>query len=233
MDRDQLRQGVAKVWLYAKCIGIGDIFACPTSLRASSSFKEVALNASAHYEEVYLTGLQGAEYNILLADYSYFQFTLDSVGEARYGFYPNPFIGASREAMHELSTLRAMVDAGGMDVDEYLQAVSEVRVARHPPLVRYENAPSQYRKLSHPCSHIHFGHHGENRWPVKRILTPQAFGLAIFKQFYGDFWLAEKTVRVQDRDITMEEIFALAKSDCRILGEELFSREEDRQLHFG
>jgi hypothetical protein len=232
MTNDDLFRGVAKAWLYAKHLGVEELFACPTSLKASDTFKDAALNSSAHYEEVYLTGLRGSEYNILLADYAFLQFSLDE-GEVRYAYYPNPFLGSSREAIQELHLLREMVDEGAIDYDEYLHAVSEVRFSQHPPLVRYENAPSQYKRLKHPSSHIHFGHHGDNRWPVSRVLTPQAFSLIVYKHFYGEFWSAADAMKIHDKELSVDDIYSESKSDCRVLPDDLFSTEEARQFHFG
>ncbi|MGO7522428.1 hypothetical protein, partial [Rhizobium brockwellii] len=82
----------------------------------------------------------------------------------RFAYYPNPFFGAAKDAESELSEMQEFVAEGIIGVDEFLHRVSEVRRSQHPPLVRYVYALEQYVEATHPCSHLHLGFHGENRW---------------------------------------------------------------------
>ncbi|MGP0060447.1 MAG: DUF2290 domain-containing protein [Beijerinckiaceae bacterium] len=227
-------QGIRRAWQYASAVGIDQVFSDPRSLKASDEFKEIALSTAATYEEVYLYGLSGGQYNILLADYAYLQFGGNDENSLRYAYYPNPFLGASQSAVSELTTLRSFVDEGIIDMDEFLHSVSEIRHTQHPPLVRYENAADQYKEdLTHPCSHFHLGHHLENRWPVRRVLTPGAFALIIFKYFYPEYWTKGGTVPGGNGKITLDEALIAAKRDCRILPDHLFSEKAGQQFCFG
>lgn len=230
----EVRHGIRRAWLYSKAVGIDQVFSDPSSLKPSDEFKEIALSTTATYEEVYLHGLEAGQYNILLADYAFLQFGGCDANSLRYAYYPNPFLGASQTAISELSALRVFIDEGVIDMDEFLHRVSEIRYTQHPPLVRYENAADQYKDdLTHPCSHFHFGHHSENRWPVRRVLTPGAFALIIFKYFYPDYWAEGHALSTGRKKTSLDEALIAAKQDCRMLPDELFSERATQQFSFG
>lgn len=149
----------------------------------------------------------------------------------RFAYYPNPFFGASSDAVAELTEMQECVAEGIMDVDEFLHRVSEIRRPQHPPLVRYEYSLEQYVEATHPCSHLHLGFHGDNRWPVRRYLSAHAFSLLIFRLFYLEYWLAAAPVRGGDAHYSMDEILEAARTDCRILHDNEFSPAEGRRFH--
>jgi hypothetical protein len=222
---------IRKVWEYAKVIGIGEVFSGPAPLEASDEFKRIAVDPSASYEELYLTGLRESQYNILLRDYSYLQFGAGGGDGVRFAYYPNPFFGAAADVVAELTEMQEFVAEGIIDMDEFLHRVSEIRRSQHPPLVRYDYALDQYVEATHPCSHLHLGFHGENRWPVRRYLTAQAFSLFVFRLFYLEHWLAAGTVRKGDADVTMDQVLEAARIDSRMLHDHEFSNAESARFH--
>jgi hypothetical protein len=127
--------------------------------------------------------------------------------------------------------MQEYVAEGIIDIDELLHQISEIRRPQHPPLVRYEYSRRQYVEATHPCSHMHLGFHGENRWPVKRYLTAHAFGLLIFRLFYLDFWTQAEVIRSGDKDLTMDQALETARAECRMLYEDEFSAAESRRFH--
>lgn len=228
-ERDLVRS-VQKAWSSVKAVGVSELFSNPGSITISDEFKRLARDETVTYENLYLEGLLGGQYNFQLADYSFFQFGITGIGALRYAYYPNPFLGSSRQAISELAELRSYVDEGALDVDEFLRRVSELRYTQHPPLVRYENAPSQYVELSHPCSHLHIGHYSENRWPVRRVLTPLAFTLLLLKLFYADFWREGEEIASGLERLSLDEVLATSKQHCPLLPEDLFSGAAERQF---
>ncbi len=230
----EIIHGIRKAWIYANAIDIVEAFSDPSPMKASEDFIEIARSNVASYEEIYLCGLSGGQYNLLLSDYAFLQFSGYDDDSLRYAYYPNPFLGTSREAISEVTDLRTFVEEGIIDMDEFLHRVSEIRYTQHPPLVRYENSSDQYKDdLTHPCSHFHFGHHADNRWPVRRVLTPGAFALLIFKYFYADEWAKGRTVPGGCGGISLDEALIAAKQDCRILPYQLFSENAAQQFSFG
>jgi hypothetical protein len=184
VNRQLVITGIRKLWEVSRAAGIGDIFSNPVPLQPSEHFRYLSNNKEVNYEELYLTGMRYSDYNILLADFSFLQFGISHDEHVRYAYYPNPFLGCSRETMEEIGELREFVEEGIITIEEYLHRISESRRSQHPPLIRYENSPDDYVELAHPCSHFHLGHHNDNRWALQRVLTPAAFGLIVFKLFF-------------------------------------------------
>lgn len=232
MTEQDIVRSIRKSWAYIQAVGVDQLFTVPSPLQPSDEFKELA-RGQASYEEVYLGGLAGGQYNILIADYAFLQFGGRDDDSLRYAFYPNPFLGASREAIASLAELRSFVDEGVVDMDEFLHGVSEIRQTQHPPLMRYENSSSQYVALTHPCSHLHLGHHSENRWPVRRVLTPAAFTLLILKHFYSDYWAEGSMIQRGRKRISLDEALMADKQECRLLPDDLFCADERRHFFFG
>lgn len=231
MSKNHLTSEIRKAWSIAKLMEIEQSFTGPVALQASEDFKRLATSPDVSYEQLYLEGLQSSQYNIILRDYSFLQFGSGAADEVRYAFYPNPFIGASQAAISELAEMQEYVEDGVMGVDEFLHKASELRVPQHPPLIRYEYSVQQYRKLRHPCSHIHLGFHSENRLPIRRRMSAWAFSLFIFRLFYLRNWVNAKNVKSDDKDSTLDKIYATARQECRILYENEFSEEEELHFH--
>ena len=230
MNSAEFSGSIRNVWRYLEHVRVGQIFSGPTSLSASSSFRDKSLDPDTNYEQLYLCGLKNSDYNILLVDYAYFQFSFSGQSSFRFAYYPNPFLGASEIAISELNEKVAYVEEGLIDVDEYLHSISELRYSQHPPMVRYENDPCNYVELDHPCSHFHIGHHSDNRWPVSRVLSPAAFSLIILKMFYREFWVGSAPITVGGNLETMDQVLQRRRQECQQLPEQLFSAAE--QLHF-
>ncbi|MGO7185602.1 DUF2290 domain-containing protein [Rhizobium brockwellii] len=231
MNKAEWMAEIRKVWDYAKALQVDEVFSGPVALEASEEFKRVAVDPSASYEDLYLTGLRESQYNILLKDYSFFQFGAGGDDGVRFAYYPNPFFGAAKDAVSELSEMQEFVAEGIIGVDEFLHRVSEVRRSQHPPLVRYDYALEQYVEATHPCSHLHLGFHGENRWAVRRYLTATAFALLVFRLFYLDYWMAAAPVRRGEQDLSMDNLLEIAKAESRMLYANEFSAAEERRFH--
>lgn len=232
MNAGDIIAGIRHSWDFLKLSEIGQIFSNPAPMSASDEFKAIASDPRAKYEEVYLVGLRDTQYNFVLEDYSFIQIGGVSDNTLRYAYYPNPFLGSSTAAIVELAELREFVEEGAIDVDEFLHLVAELRSTQHPPLLRYENSSEQYQDLIHPCSHFHFGHHADNRWPVRRILTPHAFTLIVIKHFYSDKWQGAGKIRRGKTRLSLDDLMALEKPNCRLLPDDLFSATAGRHFHF-
>ncbi|MCW2411797.1 MULTISPECIES: DUF2290 domain-containing protein [unclassified Sphingobium] len=233
MNKGELAAQIRKTWEYSKAVGIGEIFSNPSALHPSERFRSMSVDENISYEELYLCGLRDGQYNICLKDFSFFQYGLGKEeGDVRYAYYPNPFLGAAPDAVAEVTEMQEYVSEGIIDVDEFLHRIAEVRRPRHPPLVRYEYSKKQYVEDSHPCSHLHLGYHGENRWPVRRYLSAHAFTLLIMRIFYGGFWATANKVRHGPDDLDIESILEISKNDCRLLYAEEFSEREEKRFFF-
>lgn len=211
----------------AERLALSETFSSGAPLEINPEFSEVILSSAA-YETVYLTGLRLSYYNFVLSDYSYFQFSYDGPDRVRYAYYPNPFLRgeSARVAFERLSRLAR---EGQLEIEDFLNHLSERKPQIGVPPIRYENAPDQYRELEHPCSHFHLGFHSDNRWPVARLLAPLAFSLLVYKLYYGDYW---RIVHDPGGEADLENALINAKQNSRMLAPELFSDHERRSVHF-
>lgn len=231
MNKEDLIPHIRKCWMYAKALKIDEIFSGPVALEASDDFKSASSDANSTYEDVYLVGMRDSQYNILLRDYSFFQFGMGGRDGVRFAYYPNPFLGQATETLSELGELREYVSEGILEVEDFLHRVSEIRHHRQPPMMRYEYSLSQYVENSHPCSHIHLGFHGENRLPVKRYLTAHGFCLLIFRLFYLENWQKADSIKVGEQNLEIDAIFEAVRTDCRVLHAHEFSEAESKRFH--
>lgn len=192
MNRTDVTRGINKTWEIASKLNLNESFANAGLLPLNEEFRDLILSSKTTYSSVYVAGLSLSHYNILLTDYSYFQFSWDRENYVRYAYYPNPFISGKDNELESFRRLQELVESGLLQHEEYLTILSERSAMSGIPMLRYENAPDQRKKFAHPCSHFHIGFHSENRWPVRRILTPYAFSLLVFKNYYGSFWRASE-----------------------------------------
>jgi hypothetical protein len=232
MNNKKMIKEIKRSWSFCKAAKLDPIFSNPIPMTADKVFKDICRDPNATYEQVFLMGLKERQYNIILFDYSFLQFSGKDEDSIRYAYYPNPFLGASNEALAELADLQEYVTEGVISFEEFLQSISEIRNSQHPPLLRYENSYSQYKENTHPCSHFHFGHHADNRWSLKRILTPGAFCLIIIKHFYRDFWDNSNNIKNGSKEFSLDVALVESKKNSRILSNEFFSKLATDQFFF-
>jgi hypothetical protein len=232
MNRSDVVRSIAQAWKFASDIDAGRTISDPNPLSVNVEFRDACLDSSADYATIYETGLKLSHYNFSLMDYSYFQFSWEKEDVVRYAFYPNPYLSGDKDAVIKLKRWRELLSAEMISYEDFLDLLrgrpADVRV----PVIRYENSPDQYRSLKHPCSHMHIGHHSDNRWALDRLLTPSAFTLLILKQYYGQHWAL-----MEDESAThgnsLEEKLIAEKRRCKSVPEEYFCGPERSSFYFG
>ena len=198
------------------------------TMEASGEFRELALVSTTPYRNVFLCGLRNGDYNFLLKDYAYFQFTFGEKDRYRFAYYPNPF-AIGEEGLHEMD---ALLEQGVISFEEYSDLLSEQPYEVTKPAIRFELDCNAYVRLSHPAAHFHIGMHSENRWPVCRRLTPRSFALMIVKLYYGDKWGTGRLDRELEGFINRFDYYFVAeKRKCDQLGHDLFHAQERDQMH--
>ncbi|MBP3140109.1 DUF2290 domain-containing protein [Aliivibrio fischeri] len=156
------------------------------SLDASSEVKAITRDAFS-YREVYDAVTAKQEFNIMLSDHSFFQFTEKTENrELRLAYYPNPYRFVEYKELKK-EALELLNDGCLTDI-EYEQLLSEAEFSCDIPVIRYDLSFRQHCEHYHPTGHLHVGFHSENRWPVDRILSPYAFILKILMYYYPQLW---------------------------------------------
>lgn len=199
-----------------------------TSLSVSDNFKKSSLRANA-YKDVYDAAIKNHDYNLMMTDKSFFQFTsIKEHKETRLAFYPNPYKFA--EYMGHKNEVEKLLNDEEITLSEYEQFLSEGDFTSDIPLIRYDLSLSQYIEHHHPAAHLHIGFKKENRWPVRRILSPYAFTLKILSHYYADVWISlEQSNKLKENWFNNE--YQSEISRCEIINVEYFSVNEQKRLY--
>jgi hypothetical protein len=232
MNRSQVQRGIIKTWETAESLGIAESFSQSTPLPIHNEFRDLILSGHASYRDVYTSALSWSYYNVLLNDYSFFQFSLDRDSYVRYAYYPNPFLSGTPQDLAAFKQRRELVEAGMLTHEDFLRLISDSSHFSGVPMLRYENAPDQRVRFHHPCSHLHIGFHAENRWPLRRTLTPYAFSLLIYKNYYGSHWRTFDDEVNDDIRNSLDRELISEKSLCALVREDLFDPIEERSFFF-
>lgn len=232
MNSAAVHSGITRSWNLTEAFALQNNFANAWPLSVDPEFRDLVLSGDADYTTIYLKGLSKSHYNFSLLDYSYFQFSCFGEDNVRYAYYPNPFLAGGVDSVDEFKQLQDLVEADLIGYEDYLALLRERPYQGRVPLIRYENAPHQYKELCHPCSHFHIGLHGEDRWPLNRLLTPYAFTLLILKHYYGEHWRKHGDDEVNEFLNSFDEKLALEKSNCTPISASFFSAKESRSFFF-
>lgn len=231
MNRSDVENGIQRSWATLGELSLAESFSSGAPIVADGNFVTLALSDDTKYTKLYMYGLSASQYNILLSDYSYLQFGWSDGDNVRYAYYPNPFVGGVSDTK-EFRRLRKLLEEGLITADEHSSLLRERQIESRIPLLRYENAPGQWRELRHPCSHFHIGHHAENRWAANRVLTPLAFTLLVCKQYYSEEWFAFGDDESIDFGNRFEAALVQERQHCRSIGDDYFTANEARSFHF-
>ena len=233
MQSSDVRSGIQRSWEIVNALDLGETFSNPLPLAVDEQFRDIVLS-DATYIEVYLAGLSRSHYNFLLVDYSYFQFSWEKLDHIRYAYYPNPFLGPAEASISEFKRRRELVESGLITHEEYFALLRDSPAQFRIPAFRYENSPDQRQELRHPCSHMHIGHHGEDRWALNRVLTPFAFTLLVLKHYYSPSWREMGDDPADPYGNSFEARLAQEKSaKCALVPAALFSPKEATSFFFG
>lgn len=210
-----------------KCELLESIDALNVKKTAFNKFSKEFIHVSlkSEYRKVYMMGIEQNEYDILLNDNAYFQFSSEP-NKARFAFYPNPDpIKNYREFLSKFQL--DYNKAGDIFMEDFHQYLAENTCDELACPVRYDYDESLHDALIHPTSHIHIGIDNKIRLACKVELTPLAFVIIIMKNFYLDYW--NKMLF----DSNMRDTVLSVKKSCDEIKKELFSEEEKEYFYIG
>ena len=190
MTERQIISSINESQLFLKKLNILQAFSFPSLLKPNKLKYKIGSIENPKYEELFLFSLENQYYNIILNDYSYFQFDFNEKEDiknsytnpsARYAFYPNPFENIN----DDIGTMQQLYDEGEIDFEEYSQAMSEAKPIGKKVPIRYDLSFKQYKQIYHPVSHFHFGMAENSRIPTNKLFTP-----LLFTKFIVNMWNA-------------------------------------------
>jgi len=199
------------------------------SRSASREFVELVLSGTASYREVFLCGLRNSDYNFLLNDFAFLQFSFFSKKHYRFAYYPNPFL----DAQIVIQELDESLEAGAITYEDYSDFISDQPYEITKPPIRFELDCEAYVCLRHPAAHFHIGNYIENRWPVCRALTPRSFCLLVAKHYYGENWQSGiKNDLKEGFENVFDQYMNKEKTSCELLDAGFFQKLEQGQMYF-
>ncbi|MCU0351248.1 MAG: DUF2290 domain-containing protein [Flavobacterium sp.] len=158
----------------------------------SDEFKKVCRKNK--HVEIYNTIRDNLDYEIILSDESFFQFSYKA-DYLRFSYIQNPRFKFTKYDYvkicfpeDDLDILSEEEIDGLINESEYEQFLIEQEINSNLVYVRYDFDKAGYNPLLHSCSHIHIGLNENLRIPSSIVLTPLEFVLFAVKQCYYDVW---------------------------------------------
>jgi hypothetical protein len=232
MDESEFAREIGRAWTMLKDdLDLGRFYICRVSLPVDEEFRDVAFNEESTYSLIFRTGLSRSHYNILLQDYSYFQFSRASDSSWRLGYFPNPWVTGSRMAEQQLEEWERLEEEGILTHENVSDLLESMPYIGAVPPIRFEYALGAYREIAHPAAHFHIGRHTENRWVCSLALGPTVFALLVAKLYYPEAWSRCSSYYGAAAEGCIESKLFDHLRDTRLV--RMFSERELQGLHFG
>lgn len=198
----------------------------------SKSFLDLIYNDN--YKLVYDTAISNGDYDILLTDDSFFQFSYLKSEDRfviKYSYYPNPYNFQSF-LQFKSNLIKENVISEEEQNDDYTidclyeQYKIEADLKKEIISMRYDYDEFEYSELCHPISHLHIGLYDETRIPINYVMLPELFVQNVVMLIYSKEW---KTA------VENEQIKAMCfdgkKRAIRCSGSELLNSVEKKILY--
>lgn len=156
-------------------------------IKFSEEFRKAAQKQN--YNAAYIKGMESDDYDYLLKDGSFFQFSYDLFEKdftIRLAFYPS-INDISYDDFLAEQIGSGIEECGAAFLDDYQQFITEQESKSVSP-IRYDYNSKIYKKFIHSASHLHFGNEEDIRVPLNKILLPSAFTKIVLQYFYYELW---------------------------------------------
>lgn len=188
----------------------------------------IKISKSEDYDEIFKTALRNSDYDIILIDDSFFQFSCSKgnidEGVIRYAFYENP---RSYPVYEEflISLGFTYEECGDEFFVDYEQEMEEAKLKRNIMPIRYDYDHRLYDSFKHSISHIHFGHNNETRVSTSTVLNPAKFVSFVVRNVYPKVW------NNAFQDDYFRDLCLSAKRACHPVKDNFFDDIERGLLH--
>ncbi|TYQ13103.1 UNVERIFIED_CONTAM: hypothetical protein Cloal_4152 [Acetivibrio alkalicellulosi] len=191
----------------------------------------IKISQKTEYDILYKTAMKYGDYDYILTDDSFFQFscTLNNedleTGSIRYAYFQNPreyptyndFLKENGFSYH---------DCGDELLFEYEQEIAESKFRAVIYPIRYDYDYKLYKPIHHAISHLHIGHESNIRITLSKIITPEKFVIFVLRNIYRKHWSKAFNNSQEFRELCMK-----CKLKCAEVKDMFFSEEEKNFLH--
>lgn len=168
----------------------------------STEFIQESRNGS--YENMYSCAMENDDYDFLLMDGSFFQFSIcinANEESVRMAFYPSVCkLEYSQFLIEQLNVKEE--DVGAEYLELYEQFIIEQRPNQVTP-IRYDYNTHLYKEIIHSSAHLHIGYEENIRIPINKKIRPTLFVKFIVEYYYFDLW--RNKIKNMDIDIFYEK----------------------------
>ena len=191
----------------------------------SSEFFQISQDTD--YRKIYRTALEKKDYDFLLNDLSFLQFSFEivngSITACRYAYYEAAsYFPTYEEFLSELDI--SYSECGDSLFEEYEQVLDESKLKSSVTPLRYDYDERLYEPPFHSVAHLHIGSNNDVRLPLSYKMQPHAFVAFVIRHAYWRQW---KQLMINDQ---FRELY-LSKSQCQVLNSSLFSIEEKKDFY--
>jgi hypothetical protein len=175
------------------------------------------------YKDIFLIASHNLDYDVMLEDGSFFQFTYGANKDIHYSFFDRVENILSYEEFVNKYLSEYNVDSISQEYEMYLSTDKD----QNSPLpIRYDVAQNEYKETIHPYAHFHFGFNNNIRVPTDKIIKPLDFVDFIIKHMYKDKW--DKAYLFNDQ---FKKLVEGLKRQSKLLDECCFSNNERTLLY--
>lgn len=189
------------------------------------------------YPRMYSIGKKHFDFDILLPDESFFQFSYDAssatqLPDIRYAFFQNPAYYKTYEEYIEQLRADGVIEnetaeeIGGMLLEEYDQFLLESQLNAASTMIRYDVDSLRHSPLIHSIAHFHIGHNTDIRIPCNKVLTPMKFVLFVLKHIYYYQWKEF----IENKNTHLVTALGSAKNYCSKLRPPAWVAIEEQEL---
>jgi hypothetical protein len=244
MKQQNFDRGIVRAMGICIKLGLEPKMLCPISLKVNKNFNKVALVSGSTHEEIYFAGLDEGYYNVILNDFSYFQFSFRELKpepgkpklsypyDIRMAFYPNPMNADTYSDTPDsptdlLQTYHQYYIDDEWTFEEYTQALCELRANITTPILRYDLSEEQHKRINHPIAHLHLGVNNSSRIATNKVFTPELFTTFVLSNFYREKWEL-----LSGSDLTLDLDYKRAKSNCATIKSDFYCDVQRGALNF-
>ena len=194
-------------------------------IKYSKEFREKMF--SDDYKNLYLTAMKNSDYDILLIDDSFFQFSYDKgKKKVRYQYFPNPFENMTYEKFlkEHFENTENISESYLPEYEQYIEENTDVKINKNFS-IRYDYDEREHKKYIHPISHLHIGSNNSTRIPIDYIITPQLFVYITCMLMYEEGWKKIAS------DVDLIDEYKLIKNRALEIKKNILDDEEKRIIY--
>lgn len=175
------------------------------------------------YTKTFIIASEENDYDIILNDGSFFQFTARNDTDIHYSFFPR----IERTLTYDEYFGKYANDDNVESIDrEYEYYLSTDREKTYPCPIRFDVAKSEYKEGTHAYAHLHIGIDTNIRIPFDKVIKPLSFVDFVVKNTYKQEW--DKAYLYNE---DFKELVEALKNQSEEISEDSFTYDE-RKLIF-